>query len=113
MGVDTIIALLGALGTFLAVFGGGAKWLLNHMDQKSKEALASIEAAAKESAAKEEKARAELYQRLQGEISDLRNELLKVQKEKQLYLKRIYQLEYFIHTQPGIDIPTMDGWPPV
>lgn len=102
MGIESIIALLAAVGSFLAIFGGGAKWLLSHMDAK-----------AKESSEKEQHARQELYTRLQEEISELRSELLKVQKEKSLYLKRIYQLEYFIHTQPGIDIPPMDGWPPV
>lgn len=113
MSIESLVLLLGAVGSFLAVFGGGAKWLLNHMDEKSKEALRTMEERSKESALKEERARQDLFDRLQEEISLLKNELTKVQHEKSLYLKRIYQLEYFIHKQPGIEIPAMDGWPPI
>ena len=96
-----ITLLIGAIGAFFAVLGGGAKWLLNHIDDK-----------AMESASREESARSALSERLQQEINGLRLDIAKVQAEKSLYLKRIYQLEYFIHMQPGINIPAMEGWPP-
>ena len=67
---------------------------------------------ADQAARRELEARTELSERLQMEISSLRQELEKVRGENALYLRRIYQLESFIHLQPGIDIPRMDGWPP-
>jgi hypothetical protein len=99
---ESITVLIGALGGFLVIIGGGAKWLLAHIDSKEKS-----------SALRESEARNDLSERLNAEISQLRQDLAKVQNEKSLYLKRIYQLEYFIHTQPGISIPAMEGWPPV
>ena len=93
--------LIGAIGAFFAVLGGGAKWLLSHIDTK---ALASAQ--------REESARSALSERLQQEINGLRADIAKVQAEKAIYLQRIYQLEHFIHLQPGINIPTMEGWPP-
>lgn len=102
---ESITLLIGALGGFFVVVGGGAKWLLSHLDAKEKA-----------SALRESEARNELSRRLNEEITTLRTELsvlrLERSQEKTLYLRRIYQLELFIHRQPGIDIPTMDGWPP-
>lgn len=97
-----IAIIMGAFGTLLAILGGGAKWLLNHIDTKTKK-FEDSEAAA----------RAELSKRLLVEIDGLRADLARVVAEKSLYIRRIYQLEYFIHTQPGINIPSMTGWPPL
>lgn len=97
-----ITLLLGAFGIFIGILGGGGKWLLSH-----------IAANAAISEAREEKARNDLSLRMREEIDALRGELAKVLSEKSLYLKRIYQLEYFIHKQPGVEIPDMEGWPPV
>lgn len=102
MNASDISTILGAAGGVFLVLGGGAKYLLSRMDAKN-------EAAAKQ----EDEARTALSDRLQVEISHLREELQKVQGANALYLRRIYQLESFIHRQPGIDIPLMDGWPPV
>lgn len=101
MNASDISTILGAAGGFILVLGGGAKYLLSRMDAKT-------EAAAK----LEKEARTELYERLQTEISFLRQELREAEGKSQLYLRRIFQLESFIHRQPGIDIPLMDGWPP-
>jgi len=102
MNAQDITLLLGALGAFATVFGGGAKWVLTQ-----------INAYGKEASEREEKARGQLSARLEQEISFLRMELAKVQVEKSLYLRRIYQLEHFIHCQDGLSIPEMDGWPPI
>lgn len=99
---ESVTLLLGALGGFFVVIGGGAKWLLSHLDAK--------DAA---SALRESEARGELSKRLNDEISLLRSDIAKLQSDKGLYMKRIYQLEFFIRTQPGIEIPLMDGWPPI
>lgn len=92
---------MGAITAFFTILGGGAKWLLSH-----------IEARTKEAASREEIARGALSIRLHDEIAALRLEIVNVHIEKSLYLKRIYQLEYFIHLQPGLNMPPMEGWPP-
>lgn len=101
MSIQDLVLLVGALGAFFAMLGGGARWLLSHIEERTKEA-----------SDREAVARAALSERLHGEIMELRQEIIKVHLEKSLYLKRIYQLEYFIHLQPGINIPSTDGWPP-
>jgi len=95
------IAFLGAFGVFFGVLGTAGKWLLGHIAANT---LASE--------VREQGARAELSGRLRQEIDELRLELAKVLAEKSLYLKRIYQLEYFIYNQKGIEIPVMKDWPP-
>lgn len=101
MSTDNWPALLVAIGGLLAVLGTGIKWLLN-----------KVEARIASSAVKEQEAREALSKRLNEEIYLLRGELVKSQLEKSLYLRRIYVLEAFIHRQPGIEIPDMNGWPP-
>ena len=97
-----IPVFFGSIGALFVILGGGAKWLLAH-----------IEAIATKSALAEERARAVLSARLFEEIKVLREELTRMQVERNVYIRRIYQLETFIHSQPGIDIPTMSGWPPL
>ena len=94
-------ALLVAIGGVLATIGWGIKWLIN-----------LVEARIRVAAESEKEAREKLADRLNEEIRLLRIELSLSQKDKSLYLRRIYMLETFIHKQPGIDIPTMEGWPP-
>ena len=100
MTIAEVQILIGSIVGFMAVMGGGSKWMLAHIDAiQVKSALA------------EERARTELSTRLHEEIKILRYQLERLQNEKSLYLRRIYQLESFIHQQPGIDIPIMTGWP--
>ena len=94
--------LLASLSGLIVLFGGGSKWLLAH-----------IAANAATSALKESEARSLLSEHLHNEIRILRIELAEMHIEKKLYLRRIFQLERFIHAQPGIDIPDMEGWPPL
>lgn len=101
MSASDISTLLGAIGAFLVVAGGGAKWLLSH-----------IEVLRLASEVRETAARTALSERLQMEIGELRQELTKLQMLNGIYLRRIYQLENFIHQLPDIDIPVMEGWPP-
>lgn len=101
MTVESITLLIGALGTFLVVIGGGAKWMLSHLDAKDQA-----------SALRESEARNALSARMNDEISALRNQLDDVRSSSQIYLRRVYQLEYAIHSQPGMSLPVMEGWPP-
>jgi len=102
MSASDIQILIGSVTGLFVVLAGGAKWLLSHIDARQvKSELA------------EAKARTELSDRLHEEIRVLRSEVASMQSEKGLYLRRIFQLERFIHAQPGINIPEMEGWPPV
>lgn len=94
--------LIGSIAGLLAVVAGGAKWLLTHIE------TLQIKYALTESGAREK-----LSDRLHEEIRVLRMQLVDQQLVSRLYLRRIYQLEGFIHRQPGISIPDLDGWPPV
>lgn len=102
MSAVDIQILLGSIAGVLVVLGGGSKWLLSYVDAiQVKSALA------------EERARTSLSSRLHEEIKVLRDQLESMRTRENLYMRRIYQLESFIHQQPGIDIPTMTGWPPL
>lgn len=90
-------ALIVAIGGFLAVLGTGAKWLIGKVEQMFKG---------------EQEAREELQERLELEIHDLKKKIETLSVEKAIFLRRIYQLENFIHGLPGIQIPDMKGWPP-
>lgn len=96
-----ISLVLAALGAFLVSIGGGVKWLLAHIDARTSEAQLI-----------EVQARSMLSDRLNDDIRGLRADISLLRSEKAIYLRRIYQLEGFIHQQPGIEIPTMEGWPP-
>lgn len=96
-----IILILGALGTLLLSFGGGVKWLMAHVDAKTNAAqLVELQA------------RTFMSDRFNEDIRMLRSEIAIMRSEKAIFRKRIYQLERFIHMQPGILIPDMEGWPP-
>jgi hypothetical protein len=101
MSMTEVQILLASIGGLLVVLGTGTSWLLKHIENlQSKEALENI------------KARTELAERLRSEINVLRADVAQLQDVNRLYLRRIYQLESFIHQQPGINIPSMNGWPP-
>ncbi len=97
-----VSTILTALIGMLLVMGGGAKWLIVTVDARNaKAALDQL------------LAREALSNRLQEEILLLRKDINLLQVEKALYLRRIYQLEGFIHKLSGVDIPDMPGWPPI
>lgn len=101
MNVQDIVLVLGALGTLLVSLGGAAKWILNYIDSKAREAIES-----------EKQARAELKAFMDKEILELKEELRQVTGRESLYLKRILQLEAYILGSPGTTLPIMEGWPP-
>lgn len=89
-----------AIGGVLLIFGAGIKWLLGQFKAR----LAESEKAASE-------ARQALDLRLSAEISGLRSQVNVMEVQRIVFLKRIYQLEAFIHKLPGVEIPDMTGWP--
>lgn len=101
-GSNDLVVMMGALVAFLSASGAGAKWLITVIDARHASA-ALLQAEAREA----------LSIRLHEEIKVLREEIMRMQEEKTLYMRRIYMLENFIHRQHGIDIPDMIGWPPL
>ena len=102
MSANDINVIIGAFVMAAGIIGAGIKWLLTYIDgQQSKAEL--IESCA----------RTDLSNRLYDEIKLLRIELTNSHKEKQLYLRRILQLEAYIHNQQNLIMPKMDGWPPI
>lgn len=97
----TSTEILAAIIALLGVFGGGIKWMLMYIDGKQTK-----------SSLNEADARAALSQMLHEEIRVLRIELAASNASSRLYLRRIYQLESFIHTQLLMPAPAMEGWPP-
>ena len=93
--------LIGSIGGLIVALAAGGKWVLNYIDV--------VQARAAEV---ELRAREKLSERLYEELRVLRQELVETQATNRLCLRRIYQLEGFIHKQPGIESPAMDGWPP-
>ncbi len=101
MSAADIQILLASIGAFMVTVGVGGKWLLMYIATKQAEFALS-----------EATARNELSARLHEEIRVLRLELSSLHVENRVYLRRVFQLEGFIHTHPNISIPLMEGWPP-
>ena len=101
MTIQDIMLILGGIGALLASLGGAAKWILTYIDTKAKENLEN-----------EKKARDELKVYMDREIRELTEQLHIVNSREGLYLKRILQLEAYILGQKGLELPTMEGWPP-
>lgn len=101
MTASEIQILITSLIGLLVVFGGGSKWMLTYIDARQAK-----------SALTESQAREALSAILHEEIRVLRMELATSNANSRLYLRRIYQLESFIHTQLLMPIPAMEGWPP-
>lgn len=102
MTASDIQIIFASIAALLLALGGGVKWLLVYVAGKQAEGALS-----------ESKARSKLSERLYEEIRVLRLELANSHAEKQIYLRRIFQLEAFIHSHEGIELPVMDGWPPL
>lgn len=101
MTATDIQVLLASIGAFLVTVGLGSKWLLMYIHAEQAKSMLA-----------ESNARVELSTRLYEEIRILRLELANSHAEKRIYLRRIFQLEGFIHSHPGIILPPMEGWPP-
>ncbi len=95
-----IMLILGGIGALLVSLGGAAKWILTYIDTKAKEAIDA-----------EKMARAELKAYMDKEIRDLTEQLNVVTSREALYFRRILQLEAYLSSR-GIDLPSMEGWPP-
>lgn len=104
-GILTLI--IGALGGALAGTGKAIQWYVGRLDAKTQRAM-QIEADLRRSV---EKSFEERIKSLEQELVAQRTLIEALMKEKQLYLRRIYQLEAVIHGS-GTSVPAMEGWPP-
>lgn len=95
-----IMLILGGIGALLASLGGASKWILTYIDAKAKEAIDA-----------EKLARKELKDYMDGEIRALTTQLTAVSTREAFYFRRILQLEAYLQAK-GIDLPSMEGWPP-
>lgn len=96
-----VAPIITAIAGLIVAFWTGAKWLLTHIEKlQAQAALTNV------------KSQSELSVRLHEEIAALRLEINLMHSEKRLYLRRIFQLESFIHNHPGVNIPVMADWPP-
>lgn len=114
-----LVLLIGGVTTVLITVGGGLKYLIDRSDAKEKaslliqsEARAVMSAETTKAQLSEAAARERMSERIYSEIDSLKNVIEGLKERNGLYLKRVYQLEGFIHQQPGIEIPFMEGWPP-
>lgn len=94
-------AIIMAILAVIAAIVGAGKWVIMYVD--GKQAASDLS---------ESKALTALSQRLHEEIRVLRLELAHSHSMNRIYLRRIFQLETFIHSQPGVNVPPMEGWPP-
>jgi hypothetical protein len=100
MTVQDIMIILSGIGALLVSLGTAAKWILTYIDEKTKEALKRADAS-----------QSELRTHLEREIKTLTEQLNSVSRRETLYFRRILQLENYLR-EKGLDLPTMDGWPP-
>jgi len=105
--VSLILGILGAFGGAFAAIGKAIQWYVGRLDTKTQRAM-EIENNLRRAV---EKSFEERIKSLEQEIIVQRALVDNLLKEKQLYLRRIYQLEAVIH-QNDITTPHMDGWPP-
>lgn len=102
-----IITLLGVLGGAFVGLGKAIQWYVARFDAKTQRAM-QIESDLRRAV---EKSFEERIKGLELEIGVQRRLIEEMNKEKQAFLRRIYQLEAFIHASK-MDVPTLEGWPP-
>ena len=103
-----LAAILTASALLLGTVGVGIKWLLIRFEVR----IGVGETAAKEARQKLEDRFSADIDRLGKELTEVRLTLIREQKLNAVYIRRIYQLENYIHSVPGLTIPTMTDWPP-
>lgn len=104
---EQLSILVGIIGGAFAGLTKAIQWYVARLDSKTQRAM-QIENDLRRSI---EKSFEERIKSLELEIGVQRRIIEDMNKERQLYLRRIYQLEALIHTN-GIVMPTLEGWPP-
>jgi uncharacterized glyoxalase superfamily protein PhnB len=102
-----LISLLGVFGGAFLAIGKAIQWYVARFDAKTQKAM-QIENDLRRAV---EKSFEERIRSLETELEVQRRIIADMNKEKQVYLRRIYQLEATIHLNK-IEVPSMEGWPP-
>lgn len=102
-----IVSLAGTIGAAFIALGKFLKWYVDRLDKKTQAAMAV-----------ESELRKQIELSFEDRIKNLEVELAAQKEiirilnlEKQMFLRRIYQLESFIQVS-NLHAPEMDGWPP-
>jgi uncharacterized coiled-coil protein SlyX len=102
-----LISLLGVIGGAFIGIGKAIQWYVGRFDAKAQKAL-QVETDLRRVI---EKSFEERIKSLEIELGVQRKIIEEMSKEKQIYLRRIYQLEALIHLNK-LEVPHMEGWPP-
>lgn len=102
-----IISLLGVVGGAFLAIGKAIQWYVARFDARTQKAM-QTEGDLRRAI---EKAFEDRIRALETELEVQRRMIADMNREKQVYLRRIYQLEALIHHNK-IEVPSMEGWPP-
>jgi len=102
-----ILTLLGVLGGGFVAIGRAIQWYVDRFDARTQKAM-QVENELRRAV---EKSFEERIKSLELEIGVQRRIIADMNREKQIYLRRIYQLEALMHTHK-IEVPHLEGWPP-
>ena len=102
-----IISLLGVIGGGFLGIGKAIQWYVARFDEKTQRAM-QIESDLRKAV---ERSFEERIKSLETELEVQRRKMADMDQERQVFLRRIYQLEATLHSHK-VDIPHMEGWPP-
>jgi hypothetical protein len=112
------LALLGIMGAGFAGIGKSAQWYIERLDKQT-QARMQLEQERQKAVHDEQIALRDQIQKgfedrvrfLEVELGIQRQLVQQLNTERQLFLRRIYQLEAYIQYSK-LDVPILEGWPP-
>lgn len=112
------LALLGVMGAGFAAIGKSAQWYIERLDKKTQAKMQHEQERQQVIHAEQLALRDQIQKNfeerirfLEVELGVQREQVQELNKERQLFLRRIYQLEAYIQYSK-LDVPILDGWPP-
>lgn len=104
---EQVLTLIGIIGGGFGAVAKAIQWYVSRLDSKTQKAM-QVESDLRRAI---EKSFEERIKGLELEIGVQRRIIEDMNKERQIFLRRIYQLEALIHSVK-MDIPPLEGWPP-
>lgn len=102
-----LVTILGTVGGAFLAIGKAIQWYVARFDAKTREAM-QLEIQHRRSV---ERAFEERIASLERELNNQRRTIAEMNREKQVYLRRIYQLEGAL-LAGKLEMPHTEGWPP-